>query len=148
MSIQERLPQITDPEILFQEVVDGVSRHREKYHWVGIYLLKGKELVLEAYVGEPSPHARIPLEKGICGAAVREKRTLNIPDVADDPRYLACSTRTKSELVVPLMAGEKIYGELDLDSHDPNAFAPEDVAFLEEVATLLSARLQELEWEG
>ena len=73
------------------------------YSWVGIYLLDGNELVLGPFVGKPSPHTRIPLGRGICGAAAAEKATIIVDDVNADPRYLACSIETQSEIVVPIM---------------------------------------------
>ena len=73
------------------------------YTWVGIYLLEGDELVLGPYLGKPSPHTRIPLNRGICGAAASQKETIIVDDVNTDPRYLACSIETKSEIVVPIM---------------------------------------------
>src|SRR5207249_1287201 len=71
------------------------------YTWAGIYLLDGNELVLGPFLGKPSPHTRIPLGRGICGAAAAEKATIIVDDVNADPRYLACSVETKSEIVVP-----------------------------------------------
>src|SRR4029434_9812746 len=65
------------------------------YSWVGIYLLDGNELVLGPFLGKPSPHTRIPLGRGICGAAAAEKATITVDDVNSDPRYLACSLETK-----------------------------------------------------
>ena len=126
-----------------KEVCALLQRARRHYHWVGIYFLDGQELVLGPYVGAPSPHTRIPVDKGICGAAVREGRTVNVPDVNADPRYLACSIETKSEIVVPIALNGRILGELDIDSHAPSAFTPDDHALLEEVARQLAPALQE-----
>lgn len=114
-----------------------LQRERPHYHWVGFYFLEGDELVLGPYVGAPSPHVRIPLDKGICGAAVREGRTVNVPDVNADPRYLACSIETKSEIVVPIAADGRIFGEIDIDSHTPAAFQADDRTLLEEIARRL-----------
>lgn len=115
-----------------------LRRECKHYHWVGIYFLEGNELVLGPYVGVPSPHTRIPLDKGICGAAVREGRTVVVPDVNADPRYLACSVETKAEIVVPIVAGGRILGEIDIDSHTPDAFGPADCELLEGVAERLA----------
>src|SRR3970040_1741186 len=114
-----------------KEVCALLQRERRHYNWVGIYFLDGKELVLGPYVGAPSPHLRIPVDKGICGAAVRESGTVNVPDVNADPLYLACSLETKSEIVVPLQADGRILGEIDIDSHSPSAFTPDAHALLE-----------------
>lgn len=111
------------------------------YTWVGIYLLDGNELVLGPFVGKPSPHTRIPLGRGICGAAATEKATIVVDDVNADPRYLACSLETRSEIVVPIMQGADVLGEIDIDSDRLAAFGPADQALLEGVAALLAPRL-------
>lgn len=113
------------------------------YAWVGIYLLDGNELVLGPYVGTPSPHTHIPLGRGICGAAASEKTTIIVDDVNADPRYLACSVETKSEIVVPIMRGARALGEIDIDSDQPAAFGPRDRALLEPAAALLADRFDE-----
>src|SRR5690349_24811412 len=101
------------------------------YTWVGIYVLDGNELVLGPFVGKPSPHTRIPLGRGICGAAATEKATIIVDDVNADPRYLACSLETKSEIVVPIMRGDRVLGEIDIDSDRHAAFGPADRRMLE-----------------
>ena len=111
------------------------------YTWVGIYLLEGTELVLGPYLGKPSPHTRIPLNRGICGAAATQKATIVVDDVNSDPRYLACSLETKSEIVVPIMRGETVLGEIDIDSDRPSAFGLADRTLLESVARSLALRL-------
>jgi L-methionine (R)-S-oxide reductase len=118
---------------------DGVPQ----YTWVGIYLLDGNELVLGPYVGKPSPHTRIPLGRGICGAAAAEKTTLVVDDVNADPRYLACSVETKSEIVVPILRGSEVLGEIDIDSDRPAAFGDRDRQLLEPIADLLAERLDD-----
>jgi GAF domain-containing protein len=116
------------------------------YTWVGIYLLDGNELVLGPFAGKPSPHTRIPLGMGICGAAAAEEATLIVDDVNADPRYLACSTETQSEIVVPILRrGAKgineVLGEIDVDSDRPAAFGASDKDLLEAIAALLATRL-------
>ena len=113
------------------------------YSWAGIYLLEGDELVLGPYFGKPSPHTRIPLGRGICGAAATEKATIIVDDVNADPRYLACSIETRSEIVVPIMNGAEVLGEIDIDSDQPAAFGASDRALLEQVAAHLSEALSE-----
>ena len=113
------------------------------YSWVGIYLIDGDELVLGPFLGKPSPHTRIPLGRGICGAAATEKATIVVDDVNADPRYLACSIDTKSEIVVPIMNGPEVLGEIDIDSDQPAAFGPADRALLEQVAPLLAEALSD-----
>lgn len=113
------------------------------YTWAGIYLLDGDELVLGPFVGKPSPHTRIPLGRGVCGAAATEKATIIVDDVNADPRYLACSIETKSEIVVPIMEGDVVLGEIDIDSDLPAAFGEADRRLLEQVATLLAESLSD-----
>jgi GAF domain-containing protein len=111
------------------------------YTWVGIYELVGNELVLGPFVGKPSPHTRIPLGRGICGAAAAEKTTIIVDDVNADPRYLACSLETRSEIVVPIMRGSDVLGEIDIDSDRPAAFGEADQRMLEIVAGALSEKI-------
>ncbi len=113
------------------------------YSWVGVYLLDGNELVLGPFVGKPSPHTRIPVGRGICGAAAAEKTTIIVDDVNADPRYLACSIETRSEIVVPIMAGAEVLGEIDIDSDRQAAFGAEDKRLLEAVAAQLAPRIME-----
>ena len=113
------------------------------YTWAGIYLVDGDELVLGPFLGKPSPHTRIPLGRGICGAAATEKATIVVDDVNADPRYLACSIETKSEIVVPIMNGSEVLGEIDIDSDQKAAFGAADRALLEQVAPLLAEALSD-----
>jgi GAF domain-containing protein len=130
-----------DPERAMAVAVATLKRRVPDYSWVGIYLLDGNELVLGPFEGKPSPHTRIPLGRGICGAAASEKATIVVDDVNADPRYLACSIETKSEIVVPIMAGSEVLGEIDIDSDRPAAFGEADKTLLETVAALLAARM-------
>jgi L-methionine (R)-S-oxide reductase len=129
----------SDDRVL-DETVRLLKENFAHYTWVGIYWVDGNDLALKTYLGRPSPHTRIPIGKGICGAAVAEKRTVNVPDVNADPRYLACSLETRSEIVVPIQRDGKIFGEIDIDSDAPNAFRGSDQQFLEAVASLLASR--------
>ena len=124
-----------------ETVVRTLKAEHPDYTWVGIYLLHGNELVLGPFVGKPSPHTRIPLGRGICGAAAAERATIIVDDVSADPRYLACSVETKSEIVTPIMLDGDVLGEIDIDSDTRAAFGPDDRALLEQVAALLAPRL-------
>ena len=124
--------------------VGALKQQMPDYNWVGIYLLDGNDLVLGPFVGKPSPHTRIPIGRGICGAAAAEKATIIVDDVNADPRYLACSIETRSEIVVPILFDQEVLGEIDIDSDRPAAFGPPDQALLESVAALLASRLREL----
>jgi GAF domain-containing protein len=125
-----------------QAAVSLLKQHVPHYTWVGIYLLEGDELVLGPFLGKPSPHTRIPLGRGICGAAAAEKATIVVDDVNSDPRYLACSLETKSEIVVPILRDGAVLGEIDIDSDRPAAFGASDRALLEQIAAALAGRIQ------
>ena len=119
----------------------AMLKEKPDYSWVGIYLLDGNELVLGPYLGKPSPHTRIPLGRGICGAAATEKATIIVDDVNADPRYLACSIETKSEIVAPIMFEGQVLGEIDIDSDKHAAFGPKDKELVEAVAAMLAPKL-------
>jgi GAF domain-containing protein len=130
-----------DARTLMAETVSLLQRERPHYNWVGVYLLEGEELVLGPFVGKPTPHTRIPLDKGICGAAASSGKTVIVDDVNADPRYLACSLETRSEIVVPIIRDGHVLGEIDIDSDTPAAFTEEDRRLLEAVAEVLAQRL-------
>src|SRR3954469_14498062 len=117
-----------------------------KYNWVGFYMLEpGADppvLVLGAFEGAMTPHTRIPLNQGICGAAASSGQTVVVDDVRSDPRYLACSVETKSEIVVPVRVHGEVVGELDIDSHSPAAFTSEDRSLCELAAALVGRYLE------
>ena len=128
-------------QVAMTEAVRLLKEGLPHFTWAGIYLLEGDELVLGPYLGKPSPHTRIPLGRGICGAAATEKATIIVDDVNSDPRYLACSLETKSEIVVPIMRGDQVLGEIDIDSDRAAAFGATDRELLERVAAALAAKL-------
>ena len=136
--VRERISQSSSHLDAMARAVAVLKDMMPAYSWVGVYLLEGDELVLGPFLGKPSPHTRIPLNAGICGAAASERRTIVVDDVNADPRYLACSLDTQSEIVVPLMRGADVLGEIDIDSDRPAAFGPDDRALLETVAGLLA----------
>ena len=117
-----------------------------KYNWVGFYMLEpGAQppmLALGAFEGAMTPHTRIPLNQGICGAAASSGETVVVDDVNKDPRYLACSLETKSEIVVPIFAHGNIVGELDIDSHFPAAFTSEHQELVQHCAMLVGKKLE------
>lgn len=119
-----------------------------KYNWVGFYMLEKPQagqpsmLVLGAFEGAMTPHTRIPLHQGICGAAASSGKTVVVDDVSKDQRYLACSLETKSEIVVPVFARGKVVGELDIDSHFPAAFKDADRLLVEYCAGLVGKHLE------
>ena len=142
-AIQSAVAAAPNASAAMQQVVRLLKDAIPYYSWVGIYLLDGDELVLGPYLGKPSPHTRIPLGKGICGAAATERATIIVDDVNADPRYLACSLETRSEIVVPIMNGAEVLGEIDIDSDQAAAFGDADRALLEQVASLLAEALSD-----
>jgi L-methionine (R)-S-oxide reductase len=123
-----------------------LNQHMLKYNWVGFYMLEPGAnppmLVLGHYQGAMTPHTRIPLNQGICGAAASSGKTVVVDDVHKDSRYLACSIETKSEIVVPVFTRGKVVGELDIDSHFPAAFRTDDRNLVEYCAQLIGKRLE------
>jgi GAF domain-containing protein len=131
---------------LQEGIVEAMARELPHYSWTGFYMLDPNDpetLVLGSFVGDPTPHIRIPVTRGICGAAVAMGKTVIVDDVNSDPRYLSCSIKTKSEIVVPIYAHGKIIGELDIDSHNPAAFTEEDRVFLEETASIVGKYIEQ-----
>ena len=127
---------------LMQSVVRLLAAERPYYSWTGFYLMEGADaLVLGPYHGKPSPHTRIPLNQGICGAAASTGSTLIVDDVNADPRYLACSLETRSEIVVPIKRDGQVLGEIDIDSDRPAAFTDDDRRLLEDIAGIVAGRL-------
>ena len=131
---------------LMQAMVRLLHERMLKYNWVGFYLLEpGAQppmLVLGAFEGAMTPHTRIPLNQGICGAAASSGQTVVVDDVSKDPRYLACSLETKSEIVVPIFAYGEVVGELDIDSHFAAAFTPEHQELVQHCALLVGKKLE------
>jgi GAF domain-containing protein len=133
--------QAADAGTAIERAVELLKARLPRYAWVGVYLLEGSELVLGPFLGKPSPHTRIPLDSGICGAAASQKATIIVDDVNSDSRYLACSLETRSEIVVPILRGDTVLGEIDVDSDKAGAFDEADQVLLEDVARALAARL-------
>ena len=136
---------VPNADALMNSIVSLLHEKLSRYNWVGFYLLDPNDanmLVLGAFRGAATPHTRIPLNQGICGAAASSGETVVVDDVNSDPRYLACSIETKSEIVVPVFAKGKVVGELDIDSHIPTAFGPDDRKLCEHAAQLLGKYLE------
>jgi len=133
---------------LMEKIVRLLLGRMLKYNWVGFYMLENSTssqpaaLVLGPFQGAMTPHTRIPLNQGICGAAAATGKTLVIDDVSADARYLPCSSETKSEIVVPIFVKNEVVGELDIDSHFPAAFDHEDRELVQHCAALVGKLLE------
>jgi L-methionine (R)-S-oxide reductase len=138
-----------------QAIVDGQGDRESKllaiaqhlhdqidvYDWVGFYLVDPdayRELVLGPYVGAPTDHTRIAFGTGICGQAAETLETFVVDDVTKESNYLSCSINVKSEIVVPIMKGDTLIGELDIDSNTVAAMDTTDKEILELVCTLIA----------
>jgi GAF domain-containing protein len=138
--IQEAVAEVPDFDSACEQVVALLNRELPTYTGVYIYMLDGDNLRLTHYTGRPTEHTRIPIDKGICGAAVREAATVIVDDVSSDPRYIACSIETKSEIVTPIFKNGEVIGEIDVDSDVPRAFTQEDREMLEKVAAMMAEK--------
>jgi len=130
-------------EAVLEAAVRGVHELDPRFHWTGIYeLFPDNVLRLGPFIGAPTEHVFIGVGKGVCGTAVAEKRNMNIPDVSRTPNYLACSSDTRSELVVLIRNGDTIHAQIDIDSHELAAFESPMVADVERVADWLARLYQ------
>jgi GAF domain-containing protein len=107
-------------------------------NWAGFYFLKGEELIVGPFQGKPAC-VRIPLGRGVCGTAAAERRTLVVPDVQEFPGHIACDAASRSEIVIPLLAADSLWGVLDIDSPQPARFDAADAAGLEHLTALFVA---------
>jgi L-methionine (R)-S-oxide reductase len=126
------------------EVCRFLHQEFAHYGWIGVYRVEGAELVLEAWDGPaPTEHVRIPLGRGLCGRAARENRSVVVPDVREEPDYLACFRETRAEIVVPVREEERAVGEIDVDGITVGAFDASDDRFLTDVARRIAPALRD-----
>jgi L-methionine (R)-S-oxide reductase len=114
------------------------------YNWVGLYVIdkkKSTELVLVSFEGEPTEHVRIPFGKGVCGQVALSRKILVVQDITKEANYISCSSKVKSEIVIPIFRNEELIAELDIDSHIASPFTLDDEKFLTEIAEMLSGLL-------
>lgn len=106
----------------------------EAFHfwWTGFYIVKGNELVLGPFQG-PLACTRIPYNKGVCGSAWAQDKTLVVPNVHEFPGHIACSSESKSEIVVPIRRNGEVIAVLDIDSAEYNTFDAIDQQYLEQI---------------
>ena len=129
-----------DFETILRAAVEGVHEFDPRFHWTGIYELFPDDILrLGPFIGAPTDHVFIGVGRGVCGTAVAEKRNMNIPDVTKIDNYLACSSETRSELVILIRSGDLIHAQIDIDSHEVDAFDDEAMAAVQRVADWLAA---------
>jgi GAF domain-containing protein len=129
-------------------IVEIIPNRLPYYNWTGFYMLDPDDpetLVLGPFRGAATEHVRIPVSQGICGAAVAQNGTVIVDDVQSDPRYLACSLETRSEIVVPIRVNDTVAGEIDIDSHDVAAFSPQDQDLLEKCAAIVGSFMERIQ---
>lgn len=126
---------------LLQLAAERIRAAGPPYTSVYLYMLAGDELVLEAWAGRETEHARIPVGRGVCGTAVATGRDQNVGDVRAIGNYLACNVFTRSELVVLIRRGDLILGQIDVDSDVPDPFDPAEEAAVRKVADALAVLL-------
>jgi len=140
----ERDAASTAPEAFMQKVADRLHLEFVRYNWVGFYLVDPKDsdaLVLGPHAGSFTPHIRISLSQGLCGAAASCRALVVVNDVKSDPRYLQGSEHTKSEIVAPLLARNKLTGILDINSYFKDNWTHKEQAFVEKCAALVCRAL-------
>jgi len=126
---------------LMERIAHRLHEKMTLYNWVGFYLSDPADpgaLLVGPYAGSFTPHARIPLNTGLCGAAASSGQILVVQDVTKDPRYLAGSPLVKSEIVVPIFVNKKLAAELDIDSYFAGTFNKTEQAFVETCASVLA----------
>ena len=116
--------------------VSALLHHEFNFWWTGFYRVVGGELLLGPFQG-PLACVHIAYGRGVCGTAWKERRTVVVPDVEQFPGHIACSSESRSEIVVPVFQNDEVIAVLDIDSRDLNTFDATDACYLERVAALL-----------
>lgn len=132
-------------EILMKHVADELHEKMTRYNWVGFYVVDPSDpnyLIVGPFAGSFTPNVRIPLGKGLCGAAAATGKVVVVDDVTKDPRYLPGSSMVKSEVVVPIFANKKVIAELDAESYFANTFTDDERKFVEACAEVVSTRMK------
>jgi len=131
----------TDPVANMANCAALIYHSVPRLNWAGFYLLKGGELVLGPFQGQPAC-IRIPIGSGVCGTAAETKTTLRVPDVTKFKGHIACDSASKSEIVVPMLTDDShLIGVLDVDSPELDRFDAEDEAGLKILAGIMAAKL-------
>jgi len=129
---------------LMQQISDKLHDEMARYNWVGFYFMEApafNALVLGPYSGSFMPTLKIPLEKGLCGAAASSRQTVVVNDVSRDPRYLG-SDLVKSNIVVPILVNKRVMAELCIESYFVDTFNSDEQKFVEACAEVVVRRMQ------
>ena len=130
-------------DTLLRRIVKDTAAADDRFDWVGVYLVNLEENVvwLHNYVGRPTTHSKIPIGEGICGTAVASGENTNVPDVSAVDHYIECDRRTKSEMVVLIRGGDEIFGLINIESRNEEAFTDEDSAAIQSLADKVAEQL-------
>jgi len=129
---------------LMEHISQRLHEKMTRYNWVGFYLVDPSDpsfLLVGPFVGSFTPHGRISLNKGLCGAAASSGKIVVVDDVSKDPRYLAGSAMVKCEIVVPILVKNKLAAELDIESYFAGTFTKPEQDFAEGCANLVAKYL-------
>jgi L-methionine (R)-S-oxide reductase len=127
-------------DVVMQYLSDRLHTELVRYNWVGFYLADPADphhLLLGPHSGVFTPHVRISLDQGLCGAAASLRGTIAVNDVSKDPRYLMGVEQTKSEIIVPIMVYGAVAAELDINSFFKDTWTPEEIGFVEQCAEMV-----------
>lgn len=117
-----------------------LKEYFEDTNWLGFYLLKDNQLHLGPFQGKVACEL-IDIGKGVCGTSIKEKKVLNVANVHEFKGHIACDSASNSEIVLPLIYNDQIYGVLDIDSTKFNRFSKEDEELLTEISNIISKRI-------
>jgi L-methionine (R)-S-oxide reductase len=134
----------TTAESVMEHIAQRLHEKMARYNWVGFYLVDPADpgiLLVGPFVGSFTPNARIPLDKGLCGAAATTAQTVIVDDVTKDPRYLSGSSMVNSEIVIPIFIKNKLAAELDIESYFAGTFTKLEQDFAEACAAVVGKYL-------
>ena len=143
-TLTKQLKEIINPELPLISNLSNASavlNTLERINWCGFYLLSGDRLFLGPFQGDLACTV-IPLDNGVCGYAARNKKTTIVDDVNKFEGHIACSSLSKSEIVVPIIKDNEVKAIIDIDSPVYNRFSEEDASLLEEIADVLKELFQ------
>lgn len=143
LSLEGQLSSESDPLANISNASALIYAIINRLNWAGFYFMRGEELVLGPFQGLPACN-RIKLNTGVCGAAASTRKTQLVPNVHDFPGHIACDSASNSELVVPIVKNDKVYGVLDLDSPELGRFTELEAKYFERFVEKLN---QYIDWD-